>query len=167
MDVQRYCAYDKLLQLALQIIEIHRDICTVNPYQQEYALPDHLANRRTQELYQLLIHSLTCIHHRQRELTREGKYISEEEDNRTALSLLQQILPLPQYSLWESDLILYKTLYEEYGTEKTFTVKEIRQQRHFKSETTRRIIGKLKKMGILKVVSGNRYKGGYHYKLAK
>lgn len=165
MDIQRYCAYDKLLQLALQIIGIHRDINTVNPYQEEYALPDHFANRRTQELYQLLIHALTCIHHRQRETTTEGKYISEEEDNRTALSLLQQILPLPEYSLWESDLILYKTLYEEYGTEKNFTVKELVSKRYFKHETTRRIIGKLKKMGIL-TATGNRYKG-YRYQLTK
>jgi len=165
MDIQRYCAYDKLLQLALQIIGIHRDINTVNPYKEEYALPNHLVNRRTQELYRLLIHALTCIHHRQRELTREGKYISEEEDNTTALSLLQQILPLPDYSLWESDLILYKTLYEEYGTEKTFTVKELVSKRYFKHETTRRIIGKLKKMGIL-TATGNRYKG-YRYQLTK
>lgn len=167
MDIQRYCAYDKLMQLALQIIELHRNIITINPYQEEYSLPCELANQRARELYRLLIHATTCIHYRQREITKEGRYISEEEDNRTALSLLQQILPLPKYSLWESDLIMYKTLYEDYGTEKTFTVKEIKQQRYFKGETTRRIIGKLKKMGIVQVVSGNRYKGGYHYRLAK
>lgn len=165
MDIQRYCAYDKLLQLALQIIELHRDIHTVNPHQEEYTLPEHLSSQRAIELHRLLIHATTCLHHRQREENSEGRYISDEEDNITALSLLQQILPLPKYSLWESDLILYKILYEEYGTEKTFTVKEITRKRYFRHQTTRRIIGKLKKMGILQA-TGNRYKG-YRYQLTK
>jgi hypothetical protein len=161
MKIQRYCAYDKLLQLALQIVAIHPDINTINIYEYQYQLPKEVSNKRSIELYKLLIHGLTCLHHRQREATAEGKYVSEEEDNTTALSLLQQILPLPEFTLCESELILYKTLYEAYGTEKGFTTKTIINKRYYKPETTKRIIKKLKQMGILKA-RGNRYKG-YEY----
>jgi hypothetical protein len=165
MEIKRYCAYDKLLGLALQIIEIHRDITTFNAHKSDYALPRELANQRAQELYRLLVHSITCLHHRQRDKSAEGSYLSEEEDNTTALNLIQQILPLPEYSLCESELVIYKNLYEEYGTKQPFTIREITNRKYFKHENTRRIIAKLRKMGILKVTSGNRYKGGYWYQL--
>jgi hypothetical protein len=107
MEIKRYCAYDKLLGLALQIIEIHRDITTFNAHKSDYALPTELANQRAQELYRLLVHSITCLHHRQRDKSAEGSYLSEEEDNTTALNLIQQILPLPEYSLCESELVIF------------------------------------------------------------
>lgn len=162
MNIKRYCAYDKLLKLALQMIEIHSNLVTVNPFEMCYALPVEFSNKRTEELYQLLIHGITCLHHRQREMTVEGKYISEEEDNRTAISLLQQILPLPEFTLCESELILYKIIYEDYQTN-SFSSREIIRKRYYKTDTTKRIIKKLKKMGLLEV-KGNRYRG-YQYKL--
>jgi DNA-binding MarR family transcriptional regulator len=161
MEIQRYCAYDKLMELALQMVSIHPDIHTVNPHEYCYQLPENVSNQKSVALYNLLIHGLTCLHHRQREITLEGKYISEEEDNITALSLVQQILPLPEFTLSCSEISLYKTLYEVYGNDKVFTMKEIVYRRYYKAETTKRIIKKLKKMGILKA-TGNRYKG-YEY----
>ena len=164
MEIQRYCSYDKLLELALQMIAIHPNMVTVNVYETQYRLPQTLTSKKAEELYQLLIHGIICMHHRDREVTVEGNYISEEEDNITALSLLQQILPLPEYSLSESELILYKTIYQDYQT-KSFSTKELINKRYFKSATTKRIIKKLKKMGLLEAV-GNRYRG-YQYRICE
>jgi DNA-binding MarR family transcriptional regulator len=161
MEIKQYCAYDKLLQIALLIIEINPKIIVVNTFENNYLPPKTLANKRAIELFKLLVQAITILHYRQREKTVEGKYISEEEDNTTALSLLQQILPLPEFTLCESELILYKTLYEVYGTEKGFKMKAIINKRYYKTETTKRIIKKLKKMGLLNA-RGNRYKG-YEY----
>jgi hypothetical protein len=163
MGIQRYCAYDRLLCLALSLTELHTNINTHNPFEDGFALPEHLASKKMVQLYNLLIHGITCLHYVQREQTLEGKYISEPEDNTAALSLMAQLLPLPNFALTEAQLLFYKYLYEQYGTTKGFTVRQVIKLRYYKNVAIIRVyIQKLKKMGLLEV-TGNKYRG-YTYR---
>jgi hypothetical protein len=156
--------YSLLYDFVLLISQIYPDLLTENRF---YRAKLPYGNPELQELYELLIHSLTLLNQIHREKSGR-KYISEKVDVVVALSLIELFLA---HSPGASTLTknrkvryYYGLLLEKVGEDERLTTKKILLLLGLSRSTGIRLIKEMFFCGFLRRVGGNRARG-YQYQL--
>lgn len=151
---------------------ILRPVTVKNPFAVYLKLPDEVFKpRRTMLLLLLFIETVTWYHQYQRELktdtdTGEQYIESTIEDVETAFTLLETTILKKSDELNDACRNFFERLKVYLKEQKTesFYSKEIRPVFRLSPSSTGRYLYELERMGYIKIIRGNRYKG-FEYKV--
>jgi len=156
-----------------------RPVDVRNPHAERLALPPEVfKQRRANQLYLGVIETITFYHQRQREVKsdRNGRpYVETRiEDIEAANELLAPVLSVKSDELtgaqrsFLEDLKTWLAEKRSAGEKKeTFRAKEVRRALRVSPSTANRHLKALRQYGLLKIVGGERYRGGYEQKLTR
>lgn len=180
MDYQRRLSAGQIDQVTEQRIRaqirnvqrILKPITVKNPYAVYLKLPDEVFKpRRTMLLLLLFIETVSWYHQYQRELktdtdTGEQYIESTAEDIETAFSLLETTILKKSDELNDACRGFFERLkaYLKENDLESFYSKEVRSAFRLTPSSIGRYLYELERMGYVKIVRGNRYKG-FEYKV--
>ena len=158
-----------LFEFSQLVISLYPDHLTNNPYnsmREKLDLSEYFYRHHKEDvyrLYHLLVHSFTCLNHLYRLQDKEGNYISDKQDNITALSMLQGE-GFTDRLLSEVLRETYRELMSYYGTKNLFTAKKSCFILQMSKTTMNRHLLDLEQLGYVYRTGGNK-KTGYEYRL--
>ena len=156
----------------LELVQrILRPIKIVNPYAESIQLPDTVHNpRRTLPILLSFIEAITFYHQYQRESkfdsqTGEEYIETEPEDIEWSFKLLKDVLFRKSDELSGACRKFYEWVRspDRQLNEEGFTSSEIRLQGQMHPRTLNRYLNELLEFDRIRIVGGNKYKGGYNY----
>jgi DNA primase catalytic core len=163
-----------------QLIEFFKDMQTVlkpikvrNPYAEYLVIPDHVFKPlRTNSHYLAFIETITFYHQYQREVkqdpvTNESYIETTLEDIEWANRLLKDVLLAKADELPKAERQFFESLKSWMQTAKkgSFYSKEVRDVFRMHPSKIKRYLNDLLRYNFIKVVGGNRYKGGLEYEV--
>jgi predicted transcriptional regulator len=163
-----------------QLIEFFKDMQTVlkpikvrNPYAEYLVIPDHVFKPlRTNSHYLAFIETITFYHQYQREVkqdstTNESYIETTLEDIQWANRLLKDVLLAKADELPKAERQFFESLKSWMQTAKkgSFFSKEVRDVFRMHPSKIKRYLNDLLRYNFIKVVGGNRYKGGLEYEV--
>ncbi len=162
----------KIRDLMQNVQRVLQPVTVKNPYATYLKLPEEVFKpRRTMLLLLLFTETITYYHQYQRELktdkeTGEQYIESTPEDIQAAFHFLGDTLLKKSDELTEACRSFFERLkvhLKQQGAE-SFYAKEVRSAFRVTPSSTGRYLSELERMGHIKIVRGNRYKG-YEYKV--
>ncbi|WP_321308605.1 CHC2 zinc finger domain-containing protein [Marinifilum fragile] len=163
-----------------QLIEFFKDMQTVlkpikvrNPYAEYLVIPEHVFKPlRTNSHYLAFIETITFYHQYQREVkndpvTNESYIETTLEDIEWANKLLKDVLLAKADELPKAERQFFESLKSWMQTAKkgSFFSKEVRDVFRMHPSKIKRYLNDLLRYNFIKVVGGNRYKGGLEYEV--
>ncbi len=144
----------------------------VNPYATQLNIPETVFKPlRTNTHYLAFIETVTFYHQYQRERKKDeqGNYYIETtlEDIEQANKLLKTVLLAKSDELTKACRDFLETIKERFleGDKTTFYKSEIRKKMRINPNNLKYYLSQLVQYGYLKVIGGNKYRGGYEYEL--
>lgn len=181
MNYQRKLSAGKIVtQAEKKLIEFFKDMQTVlkpikvrNPYAEYLVIPDHVFKPlRTNSHYLAFIETITFYHQYQRKvkldpITNESYIETTLEDIEWANRLLKDVLLAKADELPKIERQFFESLKSWMQTAKkgSFYAKEVRDVFRMHPSKIKRYLNDLLRYNYIKVVGGNRYKGGLEYEV--
>lgn len=163
-----------------QLIEFFKDMQTVlkpvkvrNPYAEYLVIPDHVFKPlRTNSHYLAFIETITFYHQYQREVkidptTNESYIETTLEDIQWANRLLKDVLLAKADELPQIERQFFESIKSWMKKEQkaSFFSKEVRDVFRMHPSKIKRYLNDLLRYNFIKIVGGNRYKGGLEYEV--
>lgn len=160
-------------ELLRDLQEILRPINVVNPYANHLIIPQEVFKPlRTNAHYLQFIESVTFVHQYQREIKKDKYGVPYIEttlgDIELANDLLKDVLLAKSDELTKACrdfLESLKTLLSKQNKESFFR-SDIRDSIRINPDNLRYYLSQLNKYGYIKIVGGNKHKGGYEYEIS-
>jgi len=145
-----------------------------NPHAEALELPPEVfKQRRANQLYLDVIETITFYHQRQREVKRDRNglpYVETQiEDIEAANELLAPVLSVKSDELTGAQRSFLEDLkrWLQQKDKDTFRSKEVRRALRVSPSTAGRHLKALRRYGLLEIVGGERYRGGYEQTLTR
>jgi DNA primase catalytic core len=181
MNYQRKLSAGKIVtQKEEQMIEFFKDMQTVlkpikvrNPYAEYLVIPEHVFKPlRTNSHYLAFIETITFYHQYQREVkfdnhSNESYIETTLEDIEWANQLLKEVLLAKADELPKAVRQFFESLKSWMLTaqKESFLAKDVRDVFRMHPSKIKRYLNELLRYNFIKVVGGNRYKGGLEYEV--
>jgi len=181
MNYQRKLSAGKIVRKAeKELIEFFKDMQTIlkpikvrNPYAEYLVIPDHVFKPlRTNSHYLAFIETITFYHQYQRQVkqdpsTNESYIETTLEDIQWANRLLKDVLLAKADELPQIERQFFESIKSWMKKEQkaSFFSKQIREVFRMHPSKIKRYLNDLLRYNFIKVVGGNRYKGGLEYEV--